>query len=92
MKRPPLPGYSIGDMAIEKNFSHKGHTLLYRIVPIQKPGHLWAELRILREEEALGETVFAQPQLLSYRGPGKEAVIDQMFREQAQKHYGIKIP
>ncbi len=79
-------------MAISKEFVHDGQTFLYRIEPIQKPGHLWAELRILRAKAALGDTVFAQPQLLSYKGPGEEADLDRTFREQAEKHYGIKIP
>lgn len=79
-------------MPIQKEFETNGQRYLYRIQPQPKPGHLYAELRILRREEALGDTIYAQPQLISYKGPGKETVIDSMFREQAEKHFGIKIP
>jgi hypothetical protein len=78
-------------MAIKREFQHDGHTLLYRISPM--PGErLWAELRILREAKKLGDTIFAQPQLLSYKGPGVEPEIDKQMRVQADKQYGIKIP
>lgn len=87
-------------MAIHKEFEHQGYTLLYRVTPTRKgkktpgeeSGRLWAELRVLREPEKLGEITYAQQQLLSYEGPGQEKVIDQMFREQAERHYGVKIP
>lgn len=78
-------------MATTTEFPHEGHTLLYRISRLTG-NRLWAELRVLREETKLGETLFAQPQLLSYEGPGDEAEIDSIMRRQAEEKYGIQIP
>lgn len=79
-------------MAINKEFKQDGHTYLYRIKRNVNNGPFYAELRILREKDQLGDTIFAQPQLVSYQGPGQFDIIDKMMRDQALSQYGIKIP
>lgn len=79
-------------MAIQREFVQDGHTYLYRVSPLPEKGRLWAELRVLRECTKLGETVYAQPQLLSYRGPGEEQKVDAQMRALAEDRYGVRIP
>ena len=70
------PGYLPGMAAISREFEKDGLTYLYRVSPTPQKGHIYAELRILREEKALGETIFAQPQLIWYKGLGTLDLID----------------
>lgn len=79
-------------MRIDREFRHEGLSYLYRVGPTSPDGHVFAELRILREKKPLGDTIFAQPQLVSYRGPGQVSEIDKLVREQARNQYGIQIP
>ncbi len=78
--------------AITRKFDKNGQTYLYRVSPMPQNGHIFAELRILREEKALGDIIFAQPELVWYKGPGTLDLIDKAMREQAESQYGIQIP
>lgn len=77
---------------ISREFEKDGQRYFYRVAPLATKGHFAAELRILREEKALGDVIFAQPQLVAYKGPGTLEGIDKTIRAEAERLYGIKIP
>ena len=77
---------------ISREFEKDGQRYFYRVAPLPKKGHFAAELRLLREEQALGKIIFSQPQLVTYKGPGSLENIDKIIRAEAERLYGIKIP